>query len=85
MEAQQAKHDADVASGKKRIDDAFAQFDERYFDNYKRSYLDVYNAQLTDQYDIAKDKLVGTLAGSWIAASARIAGRVIWREALPCR
>jgi hypothetical protein len=64
LEAQQAKHDADVAAGKTSIDNAFAQFDQPYFDKYGQSYKDVYNPQLTDQYGIAKDKLYAKLAGN---------------------
>jgi hypothetical protein len=63
MEDQQAKHDADVAAGKASIDSAFGQFDPAYYDRYKQTYLDAYNPQLNDQYGIAKDKLISTLAG----------------------
>ena len=64
LEQQQAKHDADVAAGKKSIDDAFGQFDQGYFDAFGKSYNDAYQPQLTDQYGIAKDKVTALLAGT---------------------
>src|SRR5207237_1213668 len=63
MEAQQKKHDDDVTAGKKSIDDAFGQFNDDYYGTYKNKYLGAANPQLQDQYGIAKDKLVSTLAG----------------------
>ena len=62
LQAQQNKHDSAVASGKSAIDTAFEQFTPDYFNNYKQSYLDAYNPQLTDQYHIAKDQMTGGLA-----------------------
>jgi hypothetical protein len=65
MEQQQAAHDAAVAQGKNSIDAAFSQFDDpAYYEKYKQSYLDAYNPQLNDQYGIARDKLIATLAGN---------------------
>jgi hypothetical protein len=63
MEQQQAAHDAAVAQGKNSIDAAFSQYDPAYYEKYKQSYLDAYNPQLQDQYGIARDKLIATLAG----------------------
>lgn len=63
MEDQQAKHDSNVNAGKSSIDRAFSQFDPAYFDTYKKSYLDAANPQLKDQYGIARDKLIASLAG----------------------
>lgn len=63
MERQQAKHDAAVTEGKGSIDTAFSQFDDPYYDKYAKSYKDVYNPQLDQQYAIAKDKLTSILAG----------------------
>lgn len=64
LEAQNQKHDADVAAGKTSIDNAFSQFDQPYFDKYAQTYQDNYQPQLTDQYGIAGDKLTAMLAGN---------------------
>lgn len=63
IEAQQKKHDDAVTAGKGSIDSAFSQFDDPYYQKYGQTYEDTYNPQLTDQYGIAKDKLIATLAG----------------------
>lgn len=64
LEAQQAKHDSDVAAGKTSIDNAFSQFDQPYFDKFGQAFQNNYQPQLTDQYGIAKDKLTAMLAGT---------------------
>ena len=64
MEDQQAAHDSAVTQGKGSIDDAFKQFDQPYYDKYAQTYKDTYNPQLDQQYGIAKDKMIATLAGT---------------------
>lgn len=64
MEQHQAEHDNNVAAGKASIDNAFAQFDQPYFDNYAKTYRDTYNPQLDDQYGVAKDQMIARLAGT---------------------
>lgn len=54
---------ARIRQGKTNIDTAFSQYDNNYFDNYKKSLTDVYTPDIQRQYDLAKDKLTATLAG----------------------
>lgn len=64
LDQQTAKRNSDISEGKTRIDDAFKQFDDpSYGDNYKKAYISNYEPQLDQQYGIAKDKLIATLAG----------------------
>lgn len=62
LEAQQAKHDANVATGKTAIDSAFSQFTPQYFDKYGQSYQNTLQPELTDQYGINNDKMTAMLA-----------------------
>ncbi len=64
LEAQNAKHTADVTSGKQSIDKAFSQFDQPYFDTVGKAYEGVYQPQLLNQFGIANDKLTAMLAGN---------------------
>lgn len=63
MEQQQAQHDSAVKQGKSAIDTAFQQFTPDYFNGVSTAYENAYNPQLTDQYNVAKDKMIGALAG----------------------
>lgn len=63
IQQQADKRNADVAAGKGAIDTAFSQFDPKYFDEYKKSYIGKYEPDLENQFGIAKDKLYATLAG----------------------
>lgn len=63
MEAQNAKHDSAVSAGKSSIDDAFAQFDDPYYQKFAQIYKDALNPQLDQQYVLARDKLTAVLAG----------------------
>jgi fructose-specific component phosphotransferase system IIB-like protein len=57
------KRQTDIRAGQAGIDTAFSQFDPAYYDKFKSAYTDNYNPQIADQYGVAKDKLVATLAG----------------------
>jgi hypothetical protein len=61
---QQQAHDAAVSAGKANIDSAVAQFSDPYFAGVAKSYRDVYNPQLTDQYNTSRDQLTALLAGT---------------------
>lgn len=62
-QAAEDKRQAAIGQGKTSIDSAFSQFDDPYFANYTKTYTDAQNAPLADQYGIAKDKLIASLAG----------------------
>ena len=62
-QAQEDKRTAAIGQGKQSIDQAYAQFDQPYFDNYAKTYTAAQDAPLADQYGIAKDKLTAALAG----------------------
>lgn len=64
LENRVSAHDDAVRKGKKSIDDAFAGFDDSYFDNYGQTYRDAYMPALADQYGQARDKITATLAGN---------------------
>lgn len=70
LQRQQAKHDADVATGKSNIDSAFSQFTPDYYSGVSKAYENAYQPQLTDQYNTAKDQLVAKLAGNGILESS---------------
>jgi len=59
---QQNRQQNNITGGQTAIDKAFSQFTPDYFNNAKQSYLDAYDPQLTDQYDIAKGTLTSGLA-----------------------
>lgn len=65
--AYQAKLEEDrqqqIRAGKGEIDSAFAQFGPEYFQNYQNTFKDFYTPDINRQYDLAKDKLIATLAG----------------------
>lgn len=61
-EAEQ-KRQSDIRAGQAGIDSAFSQFNPAYYDTFKSAYTGNYIPQINDQYGIAKDKLLATLAG----------------------
>lgn len=63
IQAQEAKRVADIGQGKTAIDQAFSGFNDPYYDTFKHNFLDTYNPQLKDQYNLSRDKLTATLAG----------------------
>ena len=60
--AEEARQDQ-IRQGQSNIDTAFSQFDPAYYDKFRKTYTDVYNPQIADQYARAKDKLTAVLAG----------------------
>ena len=65
--AMQAKQEEDrqqrIREGQGKIDSAFAQFNPDYFSNYQTAFKNNYAPEIGRQYDVAKDKLIATLAG----------------------
>lgn len=64
MEAQQRQHDAAVQQDTGAVKDAFSQFTPDYYSNFENTYENAYDPQLTDQYNIARDKETAQLAGT---------------------
>lgn len=54
---QEQERQARIASGESAIDDAFAQFDNPFFDNFRSTFLNYYNPQADDQFTDAKQDL----------------------------
>jgi hypothetical protein len=63
MRKQEEERQANIRAGQGKIDEAFAQFDQPYYDKYKTDYTGFYTPQVENQYGIARDKLIATLAG----------------------
>lgn len=69
LAAQQAQARAEeerqgrIREGKAGIDTAFQQFDPTYYQNYQNTVKDYYTPDVNRQYDLAKDKMIATLAG----------------------
>lgn len=67
---QEAQRQARIAQGQQGIDQAFAGFDDNFYNNYQNQYQDYYNPQLGDQYSDAVKRLTlqlaqtGNLSGS---------------------
>lgn len=60
--AREAQRQADIAAGRSRIDEAFTQFDDPYYQGIQTAYLDNYNPQIEGQYNDAMRKLKLSLA-----------------------
>ena len=58
----EAKRQQDIAAGRSRIDEAFGQFNDPYYQGVEKSYLDYYNPQVDSQYEDAQRKLKLNLA-----------------------
>lgn len=63
LQQREDKRQGDIKAGQLKIDDAFKQFDQPYYDNFRTTYLGNYNPQIADQFSEARDKLTATLAG----------------------
>ena len=59
---QEAERQARIAQGKTSIDNAFAGFNDDFYNQYQTDYLGYYNPQLTDQYNDARKRLTLQLA-----------------------
>jgi len=68
-EARQAR----IRAGMSSIEQGFRGFDDGFFDNRARSYLNYANPQLASQYDDAQDNLAYNLARSGLTASSEAA------------
>lgn len=64
LEQQNAQHNATVSQDVGEVNNAFQQFDPNYYNNYQTAYQNNYQPELTDQYNITKDKLTAALAGT---------------------
>lgn len=62
QQAQATQREANIRTGQKSIDDAFAQFNDNYYNNFTKAYTDAYNPDIDYQYGKAKDKLTAALA-----------------------
>lgn len=65
-----------IAEGKTRIDSAFSQFNDGYYDQYNADYRGYYTPELEDQYSTARDKLTAVLAGRGILEGTPGASRI---------
>ncbi len=57
----ETQREANIASGKQSIDNAFSGFDDNYFNNYKQANIDAAEPQIADQYNVASDQLNAAL------------------------
>ncbi len=62
MEIEEMKRQYAIDLGKIGIDDSFDKFNRKYFNKYRGDYKDYYDPQITDQYNMATDKLTASLA-----------------------
>jgi hypothetical protein len=62
LDAEQRRQ-AQIRAGQADIDSAFAQFDNPYYEAFRRAYTNFYNPQVADQFEQAKGKLTASLAG----------------------
>lgn len=72
----EAERQRKITEGKGRIDSAFSQFDDGYYDQYGQDYLGFYTPQLEDQYASARDKLTAILAGKGVLEGTPGASRI---------
>jgi hypothetical protein len=74
MQNQEAERQAKIRQGQGVIDKNYAQFNDGYYDKFKKSYAGYYNPQLDTQYADAKDKMIAQLAGKGMLESSVGAG-----------
>lgn len=60
--AEEAKRQARITEGQQGIDQAFAGFDDPFYQGYQTQYMDYYNPQIDDQYKDAVKRLTLQLA-----------------------
>lgn len=73
--AAEAKRQADITAGKGAIDNAFSQFDDAYFGDYRGKFIGNYNPQIEEQYGDAVAKLKASLAGRGMLQSTTAANQ----------
>lgn len=59
---QEAARQARITEGQSVIDNAFANYNDDFYNNYQQDYLGYYTPQLNDQYNDARKKLTLQLA-----------------------
>tara|TARA_B100000965_G_scaffold55117_2_gene41551 strand:+ start:6121 stop:6732 length:612 start_codon:yes stop_codon:yes gene_type:complete len=59
-----------IRTGRKKIDDTFSSFDDKFYDKRRQSYLDYANPQLDDQYKKAVSELTLALARNSLSNSS---------------
>lgn len=67
---QEAARQAAVKAGNTNIDNAFSKFNDPYYAGYEKSYKDVYNPQIDNQYGDAQGTLEAGLARNGIDRSS---------------
>ncbi len=69
LRQQEDERQGKIRTGQGRIDEAFGQFDEPYFSNFRQSYINSKNPGVADQYTSAKDRLIAALADRGVLKS----------------
>jgi hypothetical protein len=69
----EAAREGKIAQGKQSIDNAFAGYNDDYFNKYAKANVDAATPQIEDQYNTARDKLFASLTGRGVQNST-IAG-----------
>lgn len=70
MEMRELQRQNDVSIGRIGVDKSFKQFDDGYYDKYKKSYTDYYTPELDRQYDRVVGKTVASLADRGVLESS---------------
>lgn len=68
--AEEARRQERIQAGTAEIDKAFSSFDDGYFNNISKDYLDTYTPQLEDQFQDARRKLILSLGRNGIMTSS---------------
>lgn len=72
----EAQRQAAITAGRGKIDSAFGQFNDGYFNDFQKAFTDNYNADLDRQHSTAVDKMIAALAGRGLTASTVGANRM---------
>ena len=67
---QEKERKANIAAGREKIDTAFSNFNDNYFNDYKNSYLDYYNPQIDKQFNDTNRTLTYRLADRGLLESS---------------
>lgn len=70
MKADEAARQEKIKAGQLKIDEAFGQYGDPYYQNYQKTYTDFYRPQIDDQYKEARGKLIASLAGRGVLDSS---------------
>ena len=71
----EAKRQADIKAGNVKIDDAFAQYNPGYYNQFKTTYAGNYNPEIDKQYESATGKMTAALAGRGMIDSSLAANK----------